>query len=72
MPVGPDDDPAYKRYVQLVYEKDFIGEQIRQFRNTMKLGRVLTLTNTDHNAFLRDPMQLSVVVPAMRAFLAPK
>jgi len=70
MPVRPEDDDAYKRYVKLVYEKDFIGEQIRRFRTTMRLGTVLTLRNTDHNAFLRDPMQLSIVIPAMREFLA--
>jgi pimeloyl-ACP methyl ester carboxylesterase len=72
MPVRPEDDEAYKRYVKLVYEKDFIGEQIRQFRTKMRLGTVLTLHHTDHNAFLRDPMQLSIVIPAMRKFLAGK
>ena len=59
-----------KRSMQLVYEKDFVGEQIREFRSKMKSGSVLMLRNTDHNAFLRDPEQLSVVVPAMRQFLA--
>jgi pimeloyl-ACP methyl ester carboxylesterase len=72
MPVRPEDDAAYKRYVQLVYERDFIGEQIRQFRTTMRRGTVLTLRNTDHNGFLRDPTQLSIVVPAMREFLVAK
>jgi pimeloyl-ACP methyl ester carboxylesterase len=70
MPVRPEDDEAYKRYVQLVYEKDFVGEQIREFRSKMKSGSVLMLRNTDHNAFLRDPEQLRVVVPAIRQFLA--
>jgi pimeloyl-ACP methyl ester carboxylesterase len=69
MPVEPQDDEAYKRYVKLVYEKDFIGEQIRQFRTEMRLGTVLMLHNTDHNAFLRDPLQLRIVVPAIREFL---
>ncbi len=70
MPVHPqDDNPAYRRYLQLVVEKDFVAQQIAQFRRDMKRGTILRLRNTSHGGFLTDPAQLAIVVPAMRTFL---
>lgn len=69
VPVRPQDDEAYRRYVQLLNEKDFVGNQIRRFRREMKRGTTLALHNTDHNGFLSDPTQLAIVIPAVRRFL---
>ena len=70
MPVHPqDDNPAYRRYLQLVVEKDFVGTQIAQFRRDMTRGTTLRLRHTSHGGVLTDPAQIAVVVPAMRAFL---
>jgi pimeloyl-ACP methyl ester carboxylesterase len=70
MPVHPqDDNPSYRRYLQLVVEKDFVATQIAEFRRDMKRGTLLRLRNTSHGGFLTDPAQLAVVVPAMRTFL---
>jgi pimeloyl-ACP methyl ester carboxylesterase len=68
-PVRPEDTEAYKRYTQLVFERDFVGDQIRQFRTQMKRGEIVTLRKTDHVAFLHDPAQLKIVVAEMRRFL---
>jgi pimeloyl-ACP methyl ester carboxylesterase len=68
-PVNPDDTPAYRRYTQLVFDKDYVGDQIRQFRTQMKYGEIVMLRNTDHVAFLHDPAQLKIVVAEMRRFL---
>ena len=69
IPVTPQDDAAYKRYLQLLYETDFTGEQVKLFRKEMKGGQIVLLHNAVHWTFLNDPMQLSIVVPAMRKFL---
>lgn len=70
IPVHPqDDNAAYRRYLQLAVEQDFVGTQIAQFRRDMKRGTILTLRNTTHGGFLTDPAQLAIVVPAMRSFL---
>jgi pimeloyl-ACP methyl ester carboxylesterase len=68
-PVRPEDSEAYKRYTQLVFDRDFVGDQIRQFRSQMKRGEIVMLRNTDHVAFLHDPAQLKIVVAEMRRFL---
>jgi pimeloyl-ACP methyl ester carboxylesterase len=68
-PVRADDSEAYKRYTQLVFDRDFVGDQIRQFRSQMKRGEIVMLRNTDHVAFLHDPAQLKIVVAEMRRFL---
>ena len=67
--VKPDDTEAYKRYTQLVFDRDYVGDQIRQFRTQMKRGEIVMLRNTDHVAFLHDPVQLKVVIAEMRRFL---
>ncbi|HKE85523.1 MAG TPA: alpha/beta hydrolase [Vicinamibacterales bacterium] len=71
-PTRPEDDDSYKRYARFIDERDFIGDQIRQFRQHMKRGEILTLHHTDHNAFLHDPAQLRIVVPKVREFLSAK
>lgn len=68
-PVKPDDTEAYKRYTQLVFDRDYVGDQIRQFRTQMKRGEIVMLRHTDHVAFLHDPAQLKIVVAEMRRFL---
>jgi len=68
-PVRSVDTEAFKRYTQLVFDRDYIGDQIRQFRAQVKHGEIVTLRNTDHVAFLHDPVQLKIVVAAMRRFL---
>ena len=71
MPVHPqDDNPAYRRYLRLVVERDFVSKQIEQFRRDMTRGTTLQLHNTSHGAFLTEPTQVAIVVPAMRTFLA--
>jgi pimeloyl-ACP methyl ester carboxylesterase len=67
--VRPEDTEAYKRYTQLVFDRDYVGDQIRQFRTQMKRGEIVMLRDTDHVAFLHDPVQLKVVVAEMRRFL---
>ena len=67
--VRPEDSEAYKRYTQLVFDRDYVGDQIRQFRRQMKRGEIVMLRNTDHVAFLHDPAQLKIVVAEMRRFL---
>ena len=71
-PTNPQDPEAYKRYARLIDERDFVNDQIRQFRTQMKRGEILMLRNTDHNAFLHDPAQLRIIVPRMRAFLSAR
>lgn len=70
IPVHPqDDNPAYRRYLQLAVEKGVVDHNIEQFRRDMKRGTILKLRNTTHGGFLTDPAQLAIFVPAMRAFL---
>ena len=66
----PQDDPAYRRYVELLYEKGFWWEVSRQFQTQMKNGRVIHLHNTNHN-FFKDPAQVDGVVSEIRGFLMP-
>lgn len=70
IPIHPqDDNPAYRRYLQLAVERGVVDHNIEQFRRDMKRGTILTLRNTTHGGFLTDPAQLAIVVPAMREFL---
>ena len=70
IPVHPqDDNPAYRRYLQLAVEKGVVDHNIEQFRRDMKRGTILRLRNTSHGGFLTDPAQLAIFVPAMREFL---
>ena len=64
----PQDDPAYKRYLELLYEKGFWFEISRQFQTGMTHGRVVMLHNTNHN-FYKDPTQVEAVIREMRSFL---
>jgi pimeloyl-ACP methyl ester carboxylesterase len=71
IPVHPNDDtPAYRRYLQIVEERDFVGAQIRQFAGEMARGETLMLRNTTHGDFLMDPEQQKVFVPVMKEFLS--
>jgi pimeloyl-ACP methyl ester carboxylesterase len=69
IPVRPDDDAAYKRFVRLAQERDLVGSHIAKFRRGMKRGEVLLLRNTTHAGFLNDLAQQQVFVPVMREFL---
>jgi len=71
-PLPADASDAYRRYTQLVFDRDFVGDQIRQFRSQMKRGEVVMLRNTDHVAFLHDAAQLKIVVAEMRRFLSER
>jgi len=64
----PDDDPAYKRYLQLMFEKGFWWENDRQFRSGMKNGTVIILPECNH-FFFRDPKQSERAEREMRTFL---
>jgi pimeloyl-ACP methyl ester carboxylesterase len=44
--------------------------QREHFRRDMKRGRIVELHDTDHNAFLNDPAQQSIIVREMNAFLS--
>lgn len=68
-PPRPEYDEAFSRYVRLLNERNFLQAQVERFQQDVKLGTTLILRNTDHNAFLSDPRQLEIVVPAIRRFL---
>jgi pimeloyl-ACP methyl ester carboxylesterase len=65
---GPQDDAAYKRYLQLMFEKRFWLEISRTFASSVPNGRVIQLHNTNHN-FFKDPAQADGVVSQIEAFL---
>jgi hypothetical protein len=44
--------------------------QREHFRRDMKRSRIVELHDTDHNAFLNDPAQRSIIVREMNAFLS--
>ena len=69
IPVRPEDDEAYKRFVKLAEQRDIVGRQIEQFERGMARGETLRLRNTTHGGFLEDPAQQKVFVPVMREFL---
>ena len=69
IPVRPEDDDAYKRFVKLAVERDIIGARIRQFEQGTARGESLILRNTTHGGFVADPEQQQVFVPVMREFL---
>jgi hypothetical protein len=51
------------------YDKFIVPRQIEHFRRDMKAGRVVELHDTDHNQFILDPRQQSIIVREMRRFL---
>jgi len=70
MPVTqPQDDPAYRRYVELLYQKRIWSEISGRFTSEMKNGRVVELHHTNHN-FFKDPTQVDGVVGQIEAFLS--
>jgi pimeloyl-ACP methyl ester carboxylesterase len=72
IPVRPDDDEAYKKYLKLAEQRDIVGVQIQQFQRGVARGETLKLRNTTHGGFLDDRAQQRVFVPAMREFLLRK
>ena len=69
IPVRPEDDEAYKRFVKLAEQRDIVGAQIKQFEGGVARGKTLLLRNTTHAGFVADPAQQTVFVPIMREFL---
>jgi pimeloyl-ACP methyl ester carboxylesterase len=69
IPVRPEDDDAYKRFVKLAEERDVVGARIRQFEQSVARGETLILRNTTHGGFVAEPEQQQVFVPVMREFL---
>ena len=69
IPVRPEDDEAYKRFVKLAEQRDVVGVQVKQFERGMARGETVLLRNTTHGGFLNDPAQQNVFVPRMREFL---
>ena len=69
IPVRPEDDEAYKRFVKLAEERDVVGKRIQQFESGVARGESLLLRNTTHGGFVADPVQQKVFVPIMREFL---
>lgn len=65
----PEDDPAYKRYLQLLYEKGVWWESIKQFRAEMKHGTIIELPDCNH-FFFKDPQQAERAEREMRTFLS--
>lgn len=51
------------------YDKFIVPNQIEHFQRDMKAGRVVQLHDTDHNRFMRDPVQQAIIVREMRRFL---
>jgi pimeloyl-ACP methyl ester carboxylesterase len=69
IPVRPEDDEAYKRFVKLAEQRDVVGARIKQFERGVARGETLLLRNTTHGGFVADPAQQRVFVPIMREFL---
>jgi pimeloyl-ACP methyl ester carboxylesterase len=69
IPVSPDDDEAYKRFVTLAGGRDVVGTQMTQFQKGVARGETLILRNTTHGGFLHEADQQKLFVPAMREFL---
>ncbi len=69
IPVRPEDDEAYKKFVKLAEQRDIVGTQIKQFERGLARGETLILRNTTHGGFLHDPGQQKVFVPVMKEFL---
>jgi pimeloyl-ACP methyl ester carboxylesterase len=69
IPVRPEDDEAYKRFVKLAEERDVVGARIRQFEEGAPRGESLILRNTTHGGFVAERKQQEVFVPVMREFL---
>jgi hypothetical protein len=69
IPVRPQDDDAYKRFVKLAEERDVVGARMRQFEQSVARGETLILRNTTHGGFVAEAEQQQVFVPVMREFL---
>jgi pimeloyl-ACP methyl ester carboxylesterase len=69
IPVHPDDDDAYKRFVKLAGDRDVVGTQMKQFQNGVVRGETLILRNTTHGGFLHEADQQKIFVPVIREFL---
>ena len=69
IPVRPEDDEGYKRFVKLAEQRDVVGRRIQQFESGVARGETLLLRNTTHGGFVVDPVQQKVFVPIMREFL---
>jgi pimeloyl-ACP methyl ester carboxylesterase len=69
IPVRPEDDDGYKRFVKLAEERDHVGARIRQFERGVARGETLILRNTTHGGFVAERRQQDVFVPVMREFL---
>lgn len=69
IPVRPEDDEAYKKFVKLAEQRDVVGARIKQFERGVARGETLLLRNTTHAGFVADPAQQRVFVPIMREFL---
>jgi pimeloyl-ACP methyl ester carboxylesterase len=65
---GPQDDAAYKRYLELMFEQRFWLEISRTFASSVPNGRVIQLHNTNHN-FFKDARQVDHVVDEIETFL---
>ena len=66
----PQDDPALKRYLQLLYDKRLPEQQIQLFQTAMKRAKVVTLHDANHYDFFQDPKHADDVVREMRTFLS--
>jgi len=69
IPVRPEDDEAYKRFLKLAEQRDIVGARIKQFERGVAHGETLLLRNTTHGGFVADEAQQKVFVPIMREFL---
>jgi hypothetical protein len=69
IPVRPEDDEAYKRFVKLAEQRDLVGARVRDFERRMAHGETRLLRNTTHGGFVTDEAQQKVFVPVMRELL---
>jgi pimeloyl-ACP methyl ester carboxylesterase len=69
IPVRPEDDEAYKRFVKLAGDRDVVGTQLKQFESGVARGETLILRNTTHGGFIHEADQQKIFMPAMREFL---
>ena len=60
IPVRPEDDEAYKRFVKLAGDRDVVGTQIKQFESGVARGETLLPRNTTHGGFLHEPAQRKI------------
>jgi pimeloyl-ACP methyl ester carboxylesterase len=71
--IPPEADAALRARLVARYERygrPFEEQQRAHFRRDMKNGRIVELHDTDHAAFIQDPVPQSIVVREMLAFLS--